>query len=43
MEAYEITFFLFGLWDYWHYHLVAVCLSNVGALTSRNPMDLHGL
>jgi hypothetical protein len=24
-------------------HLLAVCLSNVGALTSRNPMDLHGL
>jgi hypothetical protein len=24
-------------------HLLAVCLSNVGALTSRNPMGLHGL
>jgi hypothetical protein len=23
--------------------LLAVCLSNVGALTSRNPMGLHGL
>jgi hypothetical protein len=24
-------------------HLVAVCLSNVRTLTSRNPMGLHGL
>jgi hypothetical protein len=24
-------------------HLLAVCLSNVGALTSLNPMGLHGL
>jgi hypothetical protein len=24
-------------------HLLAVCLSNVGALTSHNPMGLHGL
>jgi hypothetical protein len=24
-------------------HLLAVCLSNVGALTSRNPMGLHSL
>jgi hypothetical protein len=24
-------------------HLFAVCLSNVGALTFRNPMGLHGL
>jgi hypothetical protein len=26
-----------------HRHLVAVCLSNVGALTSHNPVSLHGL
>jgi hypothetical protein len=25
------------------FHLLAVYLSNVGALTSRNPMGLHGL
>jgi hypothetical protein len=24
-------------------HLLAACLSNVGALTSRNPIGLHGL
>jgi hypothetical protein len=24
-------------------HLLAVCLSNVGASTSRNPRGLHGL
>jgi hypothetical protein len=24
-------------------NLLAVCLSNVGALTSHNPMDLHDL
>jgi hypothetical protein len=24
-------------------HLLAGCLSNVGVLTSRNPMGLHGL
>jgi hypothetical protein len=24
-------------------HLLAVCLSNVGALTSRNPMGLYGM
>jgi hypothetical protein len=25
------------------YEVLAVCLSNVGALTSRNPKGLHGL
>jgi hypothetical protein len=24
-------------------YVLAVCLSNVGALTSRNPMGLYGL
>jgi hypothetical protein len=26
-----------------HSHLWAKCLENVGALTSHNPMSLHGL
>jgi hypothetical protein len=33
---------MFRPWQPWC-HLLAVCLSNVGALTSRNPMGLHGL